>query len=52
MMRFETYEEIPDSIQNYLETVSRVKKVSSLSLYDINSFLKGLDDFHKEFNDN
>jgi len=52
MMRFETHKQIPDFIQSYLKTVSRVEEISLLSLYDINSFLKGLDEFHEEFNGN
>lgn len=42
---YKSYEEIDAGTVNYLLSVAGVDKISDISLQDINSYMKGLDDY-------
>ena len=44
---YNTYDDIPQLIRDYMLTVSEEKHIMDLSLEDINSFLDGMHEFYK-----
>lgn len=47
MIHYETYENIPFLLQEYLLTITNFAKIEQISLEDINSFLNGLEEYYK-----
>ena len=44
--QFESHDEIPFILRNYLMTVAEVSVFNEIPLFDVNSFLNGLQEFH------
>jgi hypothetical protein len=44
--QFESHDEIPFILRNYLMTVAEVSVFNEIPLFDVNSFLNGLEEFH------
>ena len=44
--QFESHDEIPLILRNYLMTVAEVSVFNEIPLFDVNSFLNGLEEFH------
>ena len=45
---FTSYEEMPLWLIDYILTVSDAKRITDISLIDINDFLRGLDEYHEQ----
>ena len=45
---FASYEEMPLWLIDYILTVSDAKRITDISLNDINDFLRGLDEYHEQ----
>lgn len=46
--RYTSHRDIPAVTAEYLKTVAKVRSVYELSLYEINVYLDGLDEFYSE----
>ena len=49
--RFTDYEDIPVWLVDYILTVADAGRITDISLDDINDFLQGLEDYHKNKHD-
>lgn len=46
--KFETHEEIDSTTASYILSVADADNIGEIALDDINSFLKGLNDYYEE----
>jgi hypothetical protein len=49
--QYNSYEDIPQNIVDYMVTVTGEQDLKSVPLEDISSFLEGLDEFHSRMDE-